>query len=166
MKSALVGIENVWKKFAPHQPVRYSFLDDQYANMYADVQRMGRIFVTFACLAIVVACLGLFALSAFMIEQRGKEISIRLVLGASMKSIFRLLTVNFLKLVLIALVIAIPIAWFAMQKWLEDFTYRTEITWDIFVWAGVLAVSIAVLTISYQSVRAALARPVDKLRSE
>ncbi|MBT1687132.1 ABC transporter permease [Fulvivirgaceae bacterium PWU37] len=166
MKSALTGIENVWKKFAPHQPVRYTFLDDQYARMYADVQRMGRIFVTFACLAIVVACLGLFALSAFMIEQRGKEISIRLVLGASMKTIFRLLTVNFLKLVLIALVIAVPIAWFAMQKWLEDFAYRIEITWDVFLWAGVLAVSIAVLTISYQSIRAALARPVDKLRAE
>jgi len=146
--------------------VRYAFLDDQFARMYADVQRMGRIFVTFACLAIAVACLGLFAQSAFMIEQRGREISIRLVLGASMKSIFRLLTVNFLKLVLIALVIAIPIAWFAMQKWLEDFTYRTEITWDVFLWAGVMAVAIAVLTISYQSVRAALARPVDKLRSE
>jgi putative ABC transport system permease protein len=166
MAGALSAIETVWKKFAPHQPVRYAFLDDQYASMYADVQRMGRIFVTFACLAIAVACLGLFALSAFMIEQRGKEISIRLVLGASMKSIFRLLTVNFLKLVLIALVIAIPIAWFAMQKWLEDFTYRTEITWDVFLWAGVMAVAIAVLTISYQSVRAALARPVDKLRSE
>jgi putative ABC transport system permease protein len=166
MANALPAIEKVWKKFSPHQPVRYAFLDDQYARMYADVQRMGRIFVTFACLAIAVACLGLFALSAFMIEQRGKEISIRLVLGASMKSIFRLLTVNFLKLVLIALVIAIPIAWFAMQKWLEDFTYRTEITWDVFLWAGVLAVAIAVLTISYQSVRAALARPVDKLRSE
>ncbi|MBT1706603.1 ABC transporter permease [Fulvivirgaceae bacterium PWU5] len=166
MAGVLSAIETVWRKFSPHQPVRYAFLDDQYANMYADVQRMGRIFVTFACLAIAVACLGLFALSAFMIEQRGKEISIRLVLGASMKNIFRLLTVNFLKLVLIALVIAIPIAWFAMQKWLEDFTYRTEITWDVFVWAGVLAVAIAVLTISYQSVRAALARPVDKLRSE
>jgi putative ABC transport system permease protein len=166
MAGVLSAIETVWKKFSPHQPVRYAFLDDQYASMYADVQRMGRIFVTFACLAIAVACLGLFALSAFMIEQRGKEISIRLVLGASMKSIFRLLTVNFLKLVLIALVIAIPISWFAMQKWLEDFTYRTEITWDVFLWAGLMAVAIAVLTISYQSVRAALAKPVDKLRSE
>jgi putative ABC transport system permease protein len=166
MKSALAGIETVWKKFAPHQPVRYTFLDDQYASMYADVQRMGRIFMTFACLAIVVACLGLFALSAFMIEQRGREISIRLVLGASMKSIFRLLTVNFLKLVFIALIIAVPLAWFFMQQWLQDFTYRIEVTWDVFVWAGILAVSIAVLTISYQSVRAALVRPVDKLRSE
>jgi putative ABC transport system permease protein len=166
MAGVLTSIEQIWKKFSPHQPIRYTFLDDQYANMYKDVQRMGSIFVTFATLAIIVACLGLFALSAFMVEQRGKEISIRLVLGASMKSIFRLLTVNFLKLVLISIVIAVPVAWYMMQEWLKDFAYRVEITWDVFLLAGVMAVSIAVLTISYQSIRAALAKPVDKLRSE
>ena len=166
MTGVLAGVEAVWKKFSPNQPIRYSFLDESFARMYDDVQRMGRIFVSAAVLAIIVACLGLFALSAFLVEQRSKEISIRLVLGASMKSIFSLLTVNFLKLVLISIVIAAPIAWFAMRKWLEDFTYRTEVTWDVFALAGVIAVLIAVLTISYQAIRAALVNPVNSLKSE
>jgi putative ABC transport system permease protein len=166
MKGTLAGIENVWKKFAPQQSIRFSFLDESFARMYDDVQRMGRIFVSAAILAIIVACLGLFALSAFMVEQRSKEISIRLVLGASMKSVFGLLTVNFLKLVLLSIVIAVPIAWYIMQKWLQDFTYRTEITWDIFALAGILAVLIAVLTISYQAIRAGLMNPVKSLKAE
>lgn len=166
MASALSGIEAVWKKFSPNQPIRYSFLDESFARMYDDVQRMGRIFVSAAVLAIIVACLGLFALSAFMVEQRSKEISIRLVLGASMKSVFSLLTINFLKLVLISIVIAAPIAWYAMNKWLQDFTYRTEITWSVFVVAGALSILIAVLTISYQAIKAGLMNPVKSLRSE
>ena len=166
MAGTLKSITGVWKKFSPNQPIRYAFLDESYATMYADVQRMGRIFTTFAVFAIIVACLGLFALSAFMVEQRGKEISIRLVLGASMRSIFNLLTLNFVKLVLISIVIAVPIAWYMMNKWLEDFTYKTEIGWDVFALAGVMAVGIALLTISYQSIRAALMNPVDSLRSE
>jgi putative ABC transport system permease protein len=134
--------------------------------MYDDVQRMGRIFSTFAVFAIIVACLGLFALSAFMVEQRSKEISIRLVLGASTSNIFRLLTQNFLKLVLIALIIAVPVAWYGMHQWLQDYEYRITITWDIFLLSGLLAVCIAVLTISYQSIRAAFMKPVDTLRNE
>jgi putative ABC transport system permease protein len=134
--------------------------------MYEDVQRMGRVFGSFAMLAIIVACLGLFALSAFMVEQRNKEISIRLVLGASLKNIFRLLTGNFVKLVLISFVIAVPLSWYMMQKWLQDYKYRTEITWDVFVMSGLLAVFIALLTVSYQSIRAALANPASNLRSE
>lgn len=166
MSTVLGEIDKVWRKFSPHQPIRFAFLDESFARMYDDVQRMGRIFVSAAVLAIIVACLGLFALSAFMVEQRSKEISIRLVLGASLKSIFSLLTLNFLKLVLISIVIATPIAWYAMRKWLEDFTYRTEITWDVFLLAGIMAVLIAVLTISYQSIRAALMNPVKSLKSE
>lgn len=166
MSGALMGIEAVWKKFSPNQPIRYTFLDESFARMYDDVQRMGRIFISAAVLAIIVACLGLFALSAFMVEQRSKEISIRLVLGASLKSIFNLLTLNFLKLVLISIVIAVPIAWYSMQQWLQDFTYRTEISWDIFLLAGAMAVLIAVLTISYQAIRAGLMNPVDSLKSE
>ncbi|HEY9045763.1 MAG TPA: FtsX-like permease family protein, partial [Ohtaekwangia sp.] len=166
MAATLASVEAIWKKVSPHQPIRYTFLDESFSRMYDDVQRMGRIFTSFAILAIIVACLGLFALSAFMVEQRGKEISIRLVLGASLKSIFNLLTLNFLKLVLISIVIAAPVAWYMMQKWLEDFSYRTEITWDIFVLAGIMSVLIALLTISYQSIRAALVKPVNNLRSE
>jgi putative ABC transport system permease protein len=166
MAGTLASIESIWKKLSPHQPIRYTFLDESFSRMYDDVKRMGSIFTSFAILAIVVACLGLFALSAFMVEQRGKEISIRLVLGASLNSIFNLLTLNFLKLVLISMLIAAPLAWYMMQKWLEDFSYRTAITWDIFVLAGVMSVMIALLTISYQSIRAALVKPVNNLRSE
>lgn len=166
MQEAIGSISEVWKKFSPHQAIRYSFLDERYAAMYADVQRLARIFTTFATLAIVVACLGLFALSSFMIEQRAKEVSIRLVLGASLKSIFNLLTLNFVKLVLIAFVIASPVAWYMMDNWLKDFDYRTEIGWEVFMVPGVVAVMIALMTVSYQSVRAALIKPVDSLRTE
>ncbi|MBT1699868.1 ABC transporter permease, partial [Fulvivirgaceae bacterium PWU4] len=166
MPRLIEAVSEVWKTFSPNQPVRYTFLDQSYARMYDDVDRVGRIFSSFAVLAIIVACLGLFALSAFMVEQRSKEISIRLVLGASINNIFSLLTVNFLKLVVISLVIAVPISLYMAQEWLKDFAYRTEIGWDIFVFAGVVSLLIAVLTISYQSVRAALMDPVKSLRSE
>lgn len=166
MPRLIEAVSAVWKTFSPNQPVRYTFLDQSYARMYDDVDRVGRIFSSFAVLAIIVACLGLFALSAFMVEQRSKEISIRLVLGASLKNIFSLLTLNFLKLVVISLIIAVPISLYMAQEWLKDFAYRTEIGWDIFVFAGVVSVLIAVLTISYQSVRAALMDPVKSLRSE
>ena len=166
MPQLVTSVSTLWKDFSPNQPIRYTFLDDRFAMMYADVQRMGRIFTSFAVLAIIVACLGLFALSAFMVEQRNKEISIRLVLGASVKSIFNLLTLNFVLLVLVSLLIAMPISWYLMHTWLEDFVYRIEITWDVFVLAGLMAVFIAILTISYQSIRAALTNPAAGLRSE
>ncbi|WP_228450735.1 ABC transporter permease [Chryseolinea soli] len=166
MGGALVSLTKVWNKFMPHQPFRYSFLDESYARMYEDVSRTGKILTCFASLAIIVACLGLFALSSFMVEQRGKEISIRLVMGATTGSIFQLLTGNFVKLVLIALVIAAPLSWYLMQRWLEDYTYRINVTWDVFVVAGVISVFIALITVSYQSIRAALANPANRLRSE
>jgi putative ABC transport system permease protein len=166
MQSSLQSITSVWEKFMPHQPIRYTFLDETYARMYDDVQRTGKIFTSFAVLAIIVACLGLFALSTFMIEQRGKEISIRIVLGASLNSIFGLLTSNFVKLVLISFVIAIPIGWFMMRKWLEDYTNKIEITWDVFALAGIIAIMIALLTISQQAIRAALVSPAKNLKSE
>lgn len=166
LSEVIESTTDVWKKFAPHQPIRFSFLDDSYAAMYADVQRMGRIFTCFAVFAIVVACLGLFALSAFMIEQRAKEIGIRLVMGASLKNIFNLLTVDFIKLVVVSIVIAVPLAWYAMQQWLQDFAYRIDITWQVFAVAGLVALLIALFTISYQSVRAGLVNPVKSLRSE
>lgn len=166
MQAMIQAVTKVWKEFSPNQPVRFTFLDDSYARMYDDVQRIGNLFSAFALLAIIVACLGLFALSAFMTEQRSKEISIRLVLGASAKSIIQLLTGNFLKLVLISLVIAAPIAWYMMNTWLQDYAYRIEITWDVFIISGLIAGLIAILTIGYQSVRAALMNPVESLKSE
>ena len=166
MAEMIQSVTRLWNKFMPHQPIRYTFLDESYARMYEDVQRMGYLFASFAALAIIVACLGLFALSAFMVEQRNKEISIRLVLGASVNNIFGLLTRNFVKLVIISFVIAVPFAWYLMQTWLEDYAYRIEITWDVFILAGTISVFIALLTISYQSLRAALANPATSLRSE
>lgn len=166
MSESIESLTHVWDKFAPHQPIRYSFLDERYAAMYADVQRMGKIFTSFAVLAILVACLGLFALSAFMVEQRSKEISVRLVLGASVNSVFQLLTWNFIRLVIIAFAIATPLAWYLMNQWLEDYAYRTEISWDVFVITGSLAIMIALLTISYQSLRAAWINPVTNLKAE
>ncbi len=166
MAEMIQSVTMLWNKFMPQQPIRYTFLDESYARMYEDVQRMGYLFASFATLAIVVACLGLFALSAFMVEQRNKEISIRLVLGASVNNIFGLLTRNFVKLVMISFVIAVPFAWYMMQTWLEDYAYRIEITWDVFLLAGTISVLIALLTISYQSLRAALANPATSLRSE
>lgn len=166
MEDALQSITTVWKKFMPHQAIRYTFLDESYARMYDDVRRMGNIFAGFAILAIIVACLGLFALSAFMVEQRNKEVSIRLVLGASLQNIFRLLTDQFIKLVLISFLLAIPISWYIMQKWLEDYKYKVDIGWKVFAISGLLSLVIALLTVSYQSIRAALTNPATNLRSE
>ena len=166
MSSTLRQIDEIWKKFSPHQPLRTAFMDETFARMYDDVKRMGQIFTIFAGFAIVVACLGLFALSAFMVEQRGKEISVRLVLGASVQSIFRLLTLNFVRLVIISIILAGPIAWYLMDSWLKGFNYKTDVGWDVFVLAGGIAVVIALVTISYQSIRAGLVKPVSNLRSE
>ena len=134
--------------------------------MYADVQRMGSIFTSFAILAIIIACLGLFALSAFMAEQRNKEIGIRKVLGASVSGITTMLSKDFVKLVVIAIVIASPIAWWAMSKWLQDFAYRITISWWMIAIAGLIAVVIALITVSFQAIKAAVANPVKSLRTE
>lgn len=159
-------VTTLWKEMAPNQPIRYTFLNQSYARMYDDVRRMGQVFTSCAVFAIIVACLGLFGLSAFMAEQRSKEISIRLVLGASVNNILRLVMQNFVRLILIAFVIAAPIAWYVMQTWLEDYSYRIELTWDLFAIAGLLALVIALITIGYQSLRAALINPVENLKSE
>jgi len=166
MKQALAGIKTVWKKFMPSQAMRYDFLDQSYAAMYADVQRTQYIFTGFSILAVVVACLGLFALAAFMAEQRSKEISIRKVLGASAVNLFTLLTGNFLKLVFISLVIAIPAGWWLMSNWLQDYAYRINITWDIFAISGIAVIFIALFTICWQAVKTAMANPVKSLKAE
>src|SRR5215204_330183 len=166
MSDLLSSITSVWKKFAPAQPLRYSFLDEKFASMYADIQRMGRISTSFSILAIIIASLGLFALSAFMAEQRSKEIGVRKVLGASVSHLASLLSRDFLKLVVIAVIIASPIAWWAMNEWLQDFVYRTNISLWIFLVAGGAALLIALLTVSFQAIKAAIANPVKSLRTE
>jgi putative ABC transport system permease protein len=166
INEALAAITAIWTRNVPNQTINYSFLDQEFSQMHADVQRMGNIFNSFALFVIFVACLGLFALSAFMVEQRKKEISIRLVLGAPFKSIYQLLTLDFMKLIFISIVIAIPLGWFMMNRWLEDFVYRISIGWDVFLVAGSIALIIAISTISYQSVAAALIKPLKSLRAE
>jgi putative ABC transport system permease protein len=165
-RDAIASISAVWKNFAPDQPFRYTFMDESFADMYDDVQRTGRIFTSFAVFAIIIACLGLFALSAFMAEQRRKEIGIRKVLGASVNGIVSMLSKDFVKLVLIAVVIASPISWWVMSTWLQDFAYRINISWYFFLVAGALALLIAITTVSFQSIKAAIANPVKSLRTE
>lgn len=166
MQKTIAAVTGVWKSISPHQPFRYTFLDQRFAAMYDDVRRTGTIFTSFAILAIIVACLGLFALSAYMAEQRSKEISIRKVLGASVTQVTALISKDFVKLVVISVLVASPLAWWGMTKWLQDFAYRINISWWIFAAAGGLAVLIALITISFQSVKAAVANPVDSLRGE
>jgi putative ABC transport system permease protein len=147
-------------------PFSYTFLDNDFDKLYHAEQRTGRIFITFAVFAILIACLGLFGLVTYAAEQRTKEIGIRKVLGSRVTSIVGLLSKDFTILVGIAALIAFPAAWWAMYKWLETFAYRTEISWWIFLVAGVVALAIALLTVSIQAVRAALANPIKSLRSE
>jgi putative ABC transport system permease protein len=166
IQSTVAAIERKWREFSPNQSIRYSFLDDSFSKMYDDVRRTGNIFTSFAVLAIAVACLGLFALSAFMIEQRGKEIAIRLLFGATVQRIFGLLTADFLKLIVISIVLSLPVAVWMAQRWLEGFYYRIELGWEIFAAVGLIVIGVAIMTVSYQSIRAAMARPVDRLRSD
>jgi ABC-type transport system, involved in lipoprotein release, permease component len=159
-------LESKWKQVAPGQPFQYTFLDEAFGKMYSSEERLGHIFGIFAGLAIVIACLGLFALTAFTAEQRTKEIGIRKVLGASVTSIVVLLSREFGKLIVIAFVIAAPISWFAVSWWLESYTYKAEIGLAIYVLAGLVAFVVAWLTMGYQSIRAATANPVNSLKSE
>ena len=164
--NVVAQIKNKWKTIAPSQPFDYSFMDEDFNRWYTTEQRMGQIFITFAVLAIVIACLGLFGLITYAAEQRVREIGIRKVLGASVNSIARMLSIDFLKLVLVSSVIAFPIAWWAMHKWLQDFAYRVSISWWIFFVSGILALFIAVLTVGFQAIKAGVANPVKSLRTE
>ncbi|CAN5467340.1 ABC transporter permease [soil metagenome] len=163
---ALTALETTWKKFLPETPCQYTFLDEKFKELYESEQRQGTLFTTFSCIAIFIACLGLFGLSAFSITQRIKEIGVRKVLGANVSSIVTLLSKDFLKLVLIASVIAFPIAWYAMTHWLQDFAYRISIHWWVYLLSGVLALIVALATVSYQALKAAVVNPVKSLRSE
>ncbi len=162
----LAAFESQWQSFAPEQPFTYSFLDNDVDALYRADQRTGNYFIVFAIIAIFIACLGLFGLAAFTAEQRTKEIGVRKVLGASVLSIIVLLSKEFTKLVAIAFVVAAPLAFFAMDRWLQDFAFRVDISWPIFLMAGLAALGIAWLTVSYQSIRAALTNPVEALRYE
>jgi len=159
-------IERLYKDMAPGQPFNYTFMDEDFNNLYQSEQRMGVIAISFSTLAILIACLGLFGLAAYAAEQRTKEIGIRKVLGATVSNITTMLSKDFFKLVIVAAVIAFPLAWWVMHSWLQDFAYRTDISWWVFIMAGVTAALIAVFTVSFQTIRAALMNPVKSLRNE
>jgi putative ABC transport system permease protein len=162
----IAGVKNKWAVLAPNQQFSYSFMDKDFDRLYRTEQRIGTIFIAFTSFAIIIACLGLFGLAAYATEQRTKEIGIRKVLGASLSGIVSMLSVDFIKLVVIAIVISSPLAWWAMNKWLQGFAYRMDVQWWVFVLAGAGAIMIAFITISFQSIKAALTNPVKSLRSE
>jgi putative ABC transport system permease protein len=164
--SALNDLEKTWKRILPETPCQYSFLDDNFNKLYRNEQRQGAVFIVFSGIAIFIACLGLFGLSAFAISLRVKEIGVRKVLGAQVRGIVLLLAGDFLKLVLFAALLSFPIAWYAMNRWLGDFAYRISIQWWVFLLAAVLAALIAFITVSFQAVKAANANPVKSLRAE
>jgi putative ABC transport system permease protein len=160
------SIEQVWKQMAAGQPFQYSFLDEDFESMYQSEEKLGNIFGIFSCLAIIIACLGLFALTAFTAEQRTKEIGIRKVLGASVRSVVLMLSKDFSRLVLIAFVISSPLAWFAVNWWLEGYRYKADINVFVFLIAGIVAFVIAITTMGYQAFRAANVDPVKSLKNE
>ncbi|MDZ4148222.1 MAG: ABC transporter permease [Flavobacteriaceae bacterium] len=165
-KNLIAQVEEKWKTLAPGMPFRYRFMSDSFDEMYRSEQRAGTVAMVFATLAILIACLGLFGLVTYMAEQRNKEIGIRKVLGASVSNVVTLLSKDFLVLVLIAAVLAFPLAWWVMHKWLQDFEYRININVWFFVIAGVSALLIALITVSFQAIKAAIANPVKSLRTE
>jgi putative ABC transport system permease protein len=166
LPSALAHVDQVWQKIFPGYPYTHTFLDEEFLRQYGKEVRLTKIFSTFSCLSILVACLGLFGLAAFETAKRTKEIAVRKVLGASVASIVALLSRDFLKLVLLAFGLAAPLVWYGMGRWLQDFAYRIDLEWWIFALAGGLALLIALLTVSFQAAKAALANPVKSLRSE
>jgi len=163
---AIAAAEKIWKGYNSEFPFQYSFLNDDFNRMYKDDQRTGTLFNVFAIAAILISCLGLFGLATYTAQVKTKEIGIRKVLGASVTSLVRLLSREFILLIVTAFVIATPIAWYLMSKWLRDFAYRININWWIFLVTGIVAIIIALLTVGFQAIKAAIANPVKSLRTE
>ncbi|MCG8374824.1 MAG: ABC transporter permease, partial [Balneolales bacterium] len=166
IQNTLAQIEDLYKSFNSNYPFNYRFMDEQYANLYQSEMRVGALARYFSVIAIFISCLGLFGLSAFTAEQRSKEIGVRKVLGASVQGLVVLLSKDFTKLVFISIAISIPVSWYLMKQWMADYAYSSGIEWWVFIAAGITALVIAWLTVSWQSVKAALANPVNSLKSE
>jgi putative ABC transport system permease protein len=166
LRQTISFIQSKWKTLVPDRPFEFRFMDEDYNKLYSSEIRLGTIMNLFAGIAIVLACLGLFGLSAYTVQQRFKEIGIRKVLGASVSNIVITLSKDFILLTCIAIVIAVPAAWWISAKWLRDFSYRTTITWNVFVVAALVTVLLAVITVSFQAIKAAIANPVKSLRTE
>jgi putative ABC transport system permease protein len=164
--ATLSFLSNQWKTLINHRPFDFRFMDDDFNKLYTSERRTARVFNIFAGIAILLACLGLFGLSAYAAKQRTKEIGVRKVLGASSMRIVVLLSNSFVRLVAISFLIAAPVAWWAMNRWLQDFSYRIHVSWWMFVLAGTLGIGIALLTVSVQAVKSALSNPVKSLRTE
>jgi putative ABC transport system permease protein len=165
-KALISQVESIWQRYLPTQPFHFSFLDADWQALYQSEQVSERIFGVFSLLAIFIACMGLLGLAIYIIQQRTKEIGIRKVLGASVFGITALLSKDFIKLVFIAILLAVPAAWYAMHQWLNNFVYRIDIEWWVFAAASLIAIFIAIATVSFQSVKAALMNPVKSLKSE
>ena len=163
---ALENIEPVFKRFNPQQPFQYSFVDELYAQKFGNEQRIGKLAAFFASLAILISCLGLFGMASFMAEQRVKEIGVRKVLGASVFNLWRMLSTDFIGLVIVSMLIATPLGWYLMHNWLQHFDYRSAISGWIFVLTGFGAIAITLITVSFQSIKAALANPIKSLKTE
>jgi putative ABC transport system permease protein len=159
-------LQSKWKTLIPDRPFEYRFMDDDYNKLYSAELRLGKVMNLFAMIAILLACLGLLGLSSYGAQQRFKEIGIRKVLGASVSNIVFALSKDFIWLAFVAIVIAFPVAWWAMTKWLQDFTYRTDMTWSIYLEAGAITILLAVVTVSIHAIKAAIANPVKSLRTE
>jgi predicted lysophospholipase L1 biosynthesis ABC-type transport system permease subunit len=159
-------VEKLYKKYDKESAFEYGFVDQELDTLYKSQQGAGKIILCFTFLTILISCMGLFGLAAYTAEQRTKEIGIRKVLGASVAVIVSMLSRDFLRLVLLSVLIAAPVAWYVMQKWLQDFAYRIDIAWWMFAAAGVLAVGITWLATGYHAVKAAVANPVKSLRTE
>jgi ABC-type antimicrobial peptide transport system permease subunit len=166
IKAALSKIEAVFKKFNPGSPFAYTFNDDDYAKKFEDEERVGRLATFFTILAIFISCLGLFGLASFVAEQRKKEIGVRKVLGASVYSLWRMLSKEFALLVFISCFIAIPLAWYYLNGWLKQYEYRTTISFWIFIVSAIVALAVTIVTVSFQAIKAAVANPVESLRTE
>jgi putative ABC transport system permease protein len=166
MQQSITSIEKVWKNVEPDFPMRYSFLDDNFQKLFVAYIRLQNIINFFAAAAIFISVMGLFALTAFLTGQRTKEIGIRKVLGAGLGDLTSLLSKDFIRLVVLAVIIAVPLAWWASNKWLESFAYRINISWWMFGVAALIVIAIAIVTISIQTIKAAVANPVKGLRTE
>ena len=164
--ATIAVIEAKWKASFPELPFQYTFLDQDFNSQYAADQKRGKIFTAFSISTILITCLGLLGLIAFTTQQRQKEISIRKVMGANTGQLIPLMTKNFVLLVGLSCLIAFPVAWYFMDKWLQDYVYRIKISWWIFLVGGISAVVIALITVSFQAIKAALANPVKSLRTE
>ena len=166
MTEAIAHLENTWKTLVPNVPIQHSFVDEKIASQYGNEQKMQGLFYAFSGISLFIACLGLFGLSMFVVKRKVKEIGVRKVLGASVPGIVSLLSKDFIRLVFIAFIIASPLSWYFMNEWLENFAYRINITGWVFVLAGLSAILIALITVSFQAIKAALANPVKSLRTE